>query len=190
MSNTVALISEQELDLLENFLLSDQVAESALDLVGAHGLLCALNISPERTPEAEWIDLVFDGTPNWESDAQASEMTNLLRKLNSTISNDLYGDQEILLPCELTVDTDEEVAELQIWAEGFMEGVFLHEDSWFGDEEEEVAGLLLPVMVVSDLFEEQEIRDIRKDRALTEEMCDQIPEVLIDLYLHFHAPDK
>lgn len=71
-----------------------------------------------------------------------------------------------------------------------MEGVFLREEQWFGDDEETVAGLLLPIMVASELFEDAEISEIRKDRALSEEMCEQIPEVLIDLYLHFHAPEK
>jgi uncharacterized protein len=44
--------------------------------------------------------------------------------------------------------------------------------------------------VASDLFDEGEVKDIRKDRALSEEMCEQIPEILIDLYLQFNAPEK
>ncbi|KEA62861.1 hypothetical protein ADIMK_2970 [Marinobacterium lacunae] len=190
--NTAALITEDELDILEEFLFSPAVSEEALDLISAHGLLCAVNISPVKVPEAEWLGLVFDGEPKWASDAQKTEIVGLLRKLNNTISNDLYSDQEILLPCELTLEPeeDEEVTEITLWAQSFMEGVFIREDDWFGQDEEEVAGLLLPIMVASDLFEDSEITDIRKDRALSEEMCEQIPEVLIDLYLHFHSPEK
>lgn len=192
MTVQTALITEDELDILEEFLFSPAVSEEALDLISAHGLLCAINISPVDVPESEWLELLFDGEPKWESDAQKSQMLDLLRKLYRTIGSDLYSDQEILLPCELTLETedDEDLPEITLWAQSFMEGVFLREEKWFGDDEESVAGLLLPIMVASDLFDDTEITDIRKDRALSEEMCEQIPEVLIDLYLNFHAPEK
>jgi uncharacterized protein len=192
MANDLALITEEELDVLEAFLLSDSVPETALDLIGVHGLLCALNIAPKETPKAEWMGMIFDGQPNWESDKQRSSIEELLTKLDKTISNDLSSDQEVPLPFELTLETedDDETADATLWAEGFMEGVFLNEALWFERDEETVAGLLLPIMVASDLFDDPEIKDIRKDRSLSEEMCDQIPEVLIDLYLLYHAPDK
>ena len=191
-AQTVALITEDELDVLEEFLFSPAVSDEALDLIGAHGLLCAINISPAEVPEPEWLESLFDGEPQWQSEEQKTQILGLLRKLKHTISHDLYSDQEILLPCELTLETEEEedLSETTLWAQSFMEGVFLREEQWFGDDEETVAGLLLPIMVASELFEDAEIMDIRKDRALSEEMCEQIPEVLIDLYLHFHAPEK
>ena len=191
---STGLITEAELDQLEAFLFSSAVSEDALDLIGTHGLLCALNISPEKVPEQEWLDLLFDSEPNWESDAQKTDITGLLRKLYETIGHDLYNDQETLLPCELTLDTDEEdeedTTELTIWAQSFMEGVFMREEKWFGDDEETVAGMLLPIMVASELFDDPEILEIRQDRALSEEMAEQIPELLVDLYLYYHAPDK
>ncbi|WP_432695836.1 YecA family protein [Marinobacterium sp. YM272] len=192
MTAQTALITEDELDILEEFLFSPAVSEEALDLISAHGLLCAINISPVEVPESEWLELLFDGEPKWESDTQKAQMLDLLRKLYRTIGSDLYSDQEILLPCELTLETedDEELPEITLWAQSFMEGVFIREEEWFGDDEESVAGLLLPIMVASDLFDDSEITDIRKDRALSEEMCEQIPEVLIDLYLNYHAPEK
>lgn len=192
MTANIALITEEELDRLEEFLFSPAVSDEALDLIGAHGFLCALNISPEPTAEAAWMEQLFDGEPNWSSDNEKHEIQELLRKLYRTIGNDLYNDQEILLPCELTLEPedDEDGTELTAWAQAFMEGVFQHEDAWFGQEEETVAGLLLPVMVASDLFEDEDVEEINRDRALREEMAVQIPEVLVDLYLLFHAPNK
>lgn len=191
MSNDLALITETELDVLEAFLLSDQVPDTALDLIGAHGLLCSLNIAPKSTEEKEWMTLIFDGAPDWRDGAQKDEIEGLLRKLSATISNDLASDQEVPLPFELTLEADDdETAETTIWAEAFMEGVFLNEAQWFERDEETVAGLLLPIMVASELFDDPEIQDIRRDRSLSEEMCHQIPEVLIDLYLLYHAPEK
>jgi uncharacterized protein len=186
------LITEAELDQLEAFLFSSAVSEDSLDLIGTHGLLCALNISPTKVPEQEWLDLLFDSEPKWESTEQKELIVGLLRKLHFTIGQDLYNDQETLLPCELTLDADEDEdePELTIWAQSFMEGVFLREEDWFGNDEETVAGLLLPIMVASELFDDPEILEIRQDRALSEEMAEQIPELLVDLYLYYHAPDK
>ena len=191
-TNMPALITEEELDRLEEFLFSDAVSDEALDLIGAHGFLCALNISPTPLEESQWLQELFSGEPDWSSNEEKDEILTLLRKLYQTIGNDLYNDQEILLPCELSLEPeeDEEFTELTVWAQSFMEGVFLKEEEWFGSDEETVAGLLLPIMVASDLFEDEEIREISQDRALREEMSVQIPEVLIDLYLHFHAPEK
>lgn len=186
------LITEAELDQLEAFLFSSAVSEDSLDLIGTHGLLCALNISPTKVPEQEWLDLLFDSEPKWESAEQKELIVGLLRKLHFTIGQDLYNDQETLLPCELTLDADEDEdePELTIWAQSFMEGVFMREEDWFGNDEETVAGLLLPIMVASELFDDPEIVEIRQDRALSEEMAEQIPELLVDLYLYYHAPDK
>ncbi len=72
-----------------------------------------------------------------------------------------------------------------------MEGVFTQEEVWFNKQtEQDVAEMLLPVMVASDLFDEADINKIRDDEKLCAEMCAQIPELLIDLYLYFHAPEK
>ena len=50
---------------------------------------------------------------------------------------------------------------------------------------------MLPIMIASDLFDEdKEMAAMRKDKKLSEEMARQIPDLLIDLYLLFHAPKK
>lgn len=186
------LITEEDLDQLEAFLLSDQVSDETLDLIGAHGFLFALCIGPGVVADQEWLEQLFDTEPQWETPEQKQHIESLLLNLKYTISHDLANDQEILLPCELTLevlDDEEDTTDLTIWSQGFMEGVFMREEDWFSNSEDEVAGLLLPIMVASDLFEDTEILDVRGDRALCEEMAEQIPEVLVDLYLQFHAPD-
>ncbi|WP_415881720.1 YecA family protein [Neptuniibacter sp. QD29_5] len=186
-------LTDSELDLLDDFLYSDAVSEDCLDLIGVHGLFSALNISPTPLDESTWMELVFDQTPNWESEAQEAEIMGLLKRLYSTIGGQLYSDGEIELPCELSLDAeeDEDISPLAWWSQAFMEGVFTQEEEWFGSKkQEEVAEMLLPVMVASELFEEDDINKIREDEKLCAEMCAQIPELLIDLYLYFHAPDK
>ncbi len=189
-------LNDDELDRLEDFLFSEAVSEDSLDLIGIHGFFCALAIGPEPVAEQVWFELVFDGEPRWASDDERGEITGLLRQWYQSIASDLYNDEELDLPCDATLELEEEdresgIAPMTTWAEAFMEGVFQHEELWFAPErEEQVAELLLPIMVASDLFDEDDIAQIRKDKRLCEQMVSQIPDLLVDLYLVFHAPEK
>ncbi|UTW04452.1 YecA family protein [Amphritea atlantica] len=184
-------LTDEELDELEAFMFSDAVSEDALDLVGTHGYFCALNISPVKITEKQWLQELFDGVPEYNSEKEKARIEGLLRRLYFSIGSDLYNDQDMLLPCELTLETeeDEEQSPLTSWAQAFMEAVFLKEDEWFNHQaEEEVAELMLPIMIASELFEDEEFVKMRADTKLCDEMCRTIPELLVDLYLLFHAP--
>lgn len=186
-------LTDDELDQLEEFLYSDHVSEDSLDLIGAHGLFCALNISPNPLEESDLQTLLFDTEPKWASEDQKQAITALLNRLYAEIGANLYSDGEIELPCELSLDPeeDDDISPLAWWSQAFMEGVFTQEDAWFNKgTEQDVAEMLLPIMVASDLFDEDDINKIRNDEKLCAEMCSQIPELLIDLYLYFHAPEK
>lgn len=186
-------LTDDELDQLEEFLYSDHVSEDSLDLIGAHGLFCALNISPNPLEESDLQTLLFDTEPKWASEDQKQAITALLNRLYAEIGANLYSDGEIELPCELSLDPeeDDDISPLAWWSQAFMEGVFTQEDAWFNKgTEQDVAEMLLPIMVASDLFDEDDINKIRNDEKLCAEMCGQIPELLIDLFLYFHAPEK
>ncbi|MDO6562022.1 YecA family protein [Amphritea sp. 1_MG-2023] len=184
-------LTDEELDELEAFLFSEAVSEDALDLIGTHGYFCALNISPVKIAEKQWLQELFDGIPEYRTETEKSRIEGLLRRLYFSIGSDLYNDQDMLIPCDLTLeaDDDEEQSALTTWAQAFMEGVFLKEDEWFNHQaEEEVAELMLPIMIASELFDDEEFVKMRADQPLCDEMCRTIPDLLVDLYLLFHAP--
>jgi len=188
-------ITDAELDALENFIFSEAVSEESLDLIGIHGFLCALIIAPSETPESEWLDILFDGQPRWENDLQKTEITAILRHWYANIRVDMENDKELEMPCELTLVVEEadEVADVETWAQAFMEGVFLKEDAWYQgspSQEQKVTELMLPIMVVSDLFDAKEFQEIRRNPDVCEEMANEIPDILIDLYLIFQTPEK
>ncbi|MFT5707334.1 MAG: hypothetical protein ACI9ES_001625 [Oceanospirillaceae bacterium] len=188
-------ITDSELDALENFIFSDAVSEESLDLIGIHGFLCALVISPNPVDEATWMDIIFDGQPSWTNDQQQAEINTVLRNWHASIRADMENDRELEMPCDLTlvVEDEDEVADVETWAQAFMEGVFLKEEGWHGkgaDQEQKVTELMLPIMVISDLFDAKEFREIRKNPDVCEEMANEIPDILIDLYLIFQTPEK
>jgi len=147
----------EQLSRLQAFLDADDLHEEALDYVAAHGYLTALSICPEPVPEHEWIDALFAEPPHYRSDLEQEEIESTLLQLKAHIGRQLASDEDPELPCELDLGEAPDDSDLRGWCIGFMEGVFLREEAWFEDSEEEVSELLLPIMIASGLFEDQPV---------------------------------
>ncbi|PTU74803.1 UPF0149 family protein [Pseudomonas mangrovi] len=181
----------EQLHRLQAFLDADDLHEEALDYVAAHGYLTALSICSSQVPEREWIDALFAEPPHYRSDAERDEIEATLIQLQAHIARQLASDDEPELPCAADLGEEPDDSDIRGWCIGFMEGVFLREAAWFENAEDEVSELLLPIMVGSGLFEEQEeFAEIARDRDLMDEMVEQIPELLTALFLLFNAPDE
>ena len=186
-------LDDLELETLENFLESDQVHEECQNFVMAHGFLTALAICPAPTTEDQWLPVIFEETPQFENAKQEKQIIQYLTRLFVDIQKELESEDGFMVPCELEMgQSPEELSELQEWATGFMEGVFMTESQWFESEKEEVvAELLLPIMVASDLFDDEEVVQIRQSEKLTDSCIAQIPEVVTDLFLVLRTePEK
>lgn len=183
-------ITEQMKNLRE-FLDADELHDEALDYIATCGYLTALTISPEAVPEQEWIAELFAEEPNYKDEAQRVEIEAALLVLKANIERQLASDEDFILPCELSLGDDPDFSELRGWCIGFLEGVFLREDAWFEDDEEEISELLLPIMVGSGLFDEQpDFAEMAADLELVDSMLEQIPEVLTTLFLLCQAPEE
>lgn len=181
----------ERLARLQDFLNADNLHEEALDYMATHGYLTALAICQEQVPEREWIDVLFAEPPQYKDSAEQHEIESSLKELSAYITRKLTCDEGLELPCELSLGDDPDESDLRGWCIGFMEGVFLREEAWFEQAEEEVSSLLLPIMVGSGLFDDQpEFQEIIADEALVEDMMLQIPELLTHLYLLCQVPDE
>lgn len=172
--------------LLEAFLDGDDNADG-LDFVATHGFLTALTVGPETPALDVWLPALFDNQPVSANPAQAAEITAALVAWQKEIHAALYHGQPLVLPCPLTLKATEPV-DLNDWCVGFMEGMFLKEATWYDSDEDLIADLTLPMVVLSDLIDEPELQQLRRDAKLSRELAQQIPDVLTELYLHFHAP--
>ncbi|MFB0964078.1 MAG: YecA family protein [Pseudomonas sp.] len=176
---------------LQAFLDADELHDEALDYIAAHGYLTALSICPEPVPAEEWIEALFAEPPHYRDAAQEADITAGLLQLKAHIERQLASDDDMVLPCELDLGEEPDDSDLRGWCVGFMEGVFLREEVWFEDAEDEVSELLLPIMVASGLFDEQpDFAEIAKDFDLVDSMVEQIPEVLTALFLLCQAPEE
>ena len=176
---------------LQAFLDADELHDEALDSIAAHGYLTALSICPEVVPAEEWIAELFAEPPHYRDATEEADITAGLVQLKAQIQRQLASDDDMELPCELDLGTEPDDSDLRGWCVGFMEGIFLREEVWFEDAEDEVSELLLPIMVASGLFDEQpDFAEIAKDYDLVDSMVEQIPEVLTALFLLCQAPDE
>lgn len=183
-------LAEQQIRL-QAFLDADELHDEALDYIAAHGYLTALSICPEPVPAEEWIEALFAEPPHYRDAAQEADITAGLLQLKAQIERQLASDDDMVLPCELDLGEEPDDSDLRGWCVGFMEGIFLREEVWFEDAEDEVSELLLPIMVASGLFDEQpDFAEIAKDLDLVDSMVDQIPEVLTALFLLCQAPEE
>ena len=176
---------------LQAFLDADELHDEALDYIASHGYLTALSICPEVVPAGEWIEALFAETPHYSDAAQEADITAGLLQLKAQIERQLASDDDMTLPCELDLGDEPDDSDLRGWCVGFMEGIFLREEVWFEDAEDEVSELLLPIMVASGLFDEQpDFAEIAQDYDLVDSMVEQIHEVLTALFLLCQAPEE
>ena len=85
-------------------------------------------------------------------------------------------------------DDDEEGSPLEAWCAGFMAGVLQNEEAWYAKNEDQMAEWIFPIMYASGLFaEEAEMAEIDEDGDLSDQMCNNIPPAIIEMFLYFHA---
>lgn len=183
------LLDDEGLDLLDDFL-HERAGPDALDLIGAHGFLVALAVAPRELPAANWIAELFHGTPEFDNEQERETILGLLEQLRRNAIDVLETGGLPELPFELTLDgVPPEETPIGDWCAGFMEGVFLDEPAWFEGDEETTATLLLPFMLLSGLFnEEPDMAELSRDTQRLESLVGQLPELVLDLYLHFRVP--
>lgn len=184
------LLEDEELDRLDEFLDSDKVDEDALDLISAHGFMLALAVAPSELPAEQWLVELFQGEPRYQNDAERDDIIMLLSSLRRNAMAVLEQGGLPELPFELTLGRlSAEETPIGDWCAGFMEGVFCDEAAWFAEDEEAAATLLLPFMLLSGLFEDEpDMAELAGDIERQEALVAQLPELVLDLYLHYRVP--
>lgn len=174
-------MSTLNLDLLSDYLDGDQ-NEYGLDFAATHGFLCAIAVGPQFD---RWLNELFEGN-------QKSVPTAIIEQINiwlDQIRQNLVNEEGIEFPFEIEeADTESSLGD---WSVGFVDAMFLNEDAWFTPEhEEQLVDLTLPIMVFSGIDEEDpQMESFRRNGQLMDELAEEIPENLNELYLMYHTPN-
>ncbi|WP_269914161.1 YecA/YgfB family protein [Acinetobacter sp. HY1485] len=173
-------MSALDLDQLSDYLDGDQ-NEFGLDFAATHGFLSAIAVGPHY--EA-WLNALFDGNQK-KVPAQIIEQIKLwLNELRQNLANE----DGIAFPFEIEeADVDSSLGD---WSVGFVDAMFLNEEAWFTPEfEEQLVDLTLPIMVFSGVDEEDpQMESFRRNGQLMDELAEEIPDNLNELYLMYHTP--
>lgn len=170
-----------DLDYLSDYL-DGESNEFGLDFAATHGFLCAVAVGPALV---DWFSLLFDGQEK-KIPAQTTEQIKLwLKDIQQTLSNE----DTIEFPFE--IEEAEVDSSLGDWSVGFVDAMFLNEEAWFLPEiEDSLVELTLPMMVFSGIDEEDpQMESFRRNGQLMDDIAQEIPENLTDIYLLFHSPE-
>lgn len=138
---TNKLLTDDQLELLDGFLMSPRTPSETMDIEMLDGFLVALAIGPEEVPEEEWLPAIFAGTPpEFEDHSEADEIFGLIRQHAASIKaafsvnrRDNPGENPLYVPVILSdEDQDEKWQETSgtYWASGFYAGIEARGEAW------------------------------------------------------------
>lgn len=173
-------MSSLDLDFLSDYLDGDQ-NEYGLDFAATHGFLSAIAVGPHYD---KWLEELFDSN---QSKLPKEIIVQIKLWLEDTRQK-LANEEGITFPFE--VEEAEVESSLGDWCVGFVDAMFLNEEAWFTPEfEEQLVDLTLPIMVFSGIDDEDpQMESFRRNGQLMDELAEEIPDNLNELYLMYHTP--
>ncbi len=130
-------LSEQEMEALDSFLMSDATSSEVMMLDSLDGFLTAIASGPAIPTPDEWIPRVWgpaaEDAPTFTSDTQAEKITSLLiRHLNATVwsLNQELESFEPIFDVNVYEGDEHEYIDGENWANGYMTGIEMLRDSW------------------------------------------------------------
>ncbi len=190
--STVPALNEDQLETLAIFLEDHAEMSDGLDFFALHGLLTANVVTLEPLSQDQLLQVLFDGHAKWKDAAQQKEIENLIQLLQNEVTELIESGQPFPVPCDLNVEADEdnEAAPLENWAVGFMLLSMVQTDLWYSKDENTVAEVLFPILYASGLHAEDDaFAEIDEDDRLSAQVCEAIPDAVIDLFLHYHSTE-
>ena len=171
-----------DLNKLDAFLMSDEAHPDSMGLSDLDGFLTGIACSPEKVPEAEWLDHALGSTENAPRD-----IVELLRALLADIEARLTQGE----PLEpLFWQRNDGTVVAMDWCEGFMDAVKLRPERWDNFAQTGTGSrLMLPILV--HLFDDagNSLFDIPREEldGTLDTAAEVIPTVLPEIYRAIRA---
>lgn len=129
------LMSEEEFDELDRFLMSEACGDEAMTMDALHGYLTAIAIGPASVPVEEWLPRVWGPEPEDEPEFDNPTQVQRIRTLAERMLEDITVTFAIApkdfepLFCEYRWK-GKSLLDAETWAWGFTEGVQLRQSAW------------------------------------------------------------
>lgn len=193
LSNTLQMmapLSNDEMDELDHFLMSDATSDEAMMLDCLDGFLTAIVSGPVMLIPSEWLPHVWGPTeqdaPTFDTLEQAERITDLImRQLNGIIWSLQQDPDEFEPVFDTTVYPDDphEYINGEMWAHGYMTGIELQRQTWkaFFDEPSS-ADVLRPIYLLGADEVTPEEEALTETPAHREKLSVQIPGSVAWIY--------
>ena len=179
----MAPLSEEEMNELDRFLMSDATSNETMMLACLDGFLTAIVSGPVMPTPGEWLPRVWGPTaedaPTFDSDAKAEKIIGLMMRHLGGILWTLHQDTDDFEPVfDINVyDGDaREYVDGEMWAHGYMTAIDMQRDSWKPIfESKHGLKMLRPIQLLgaADVTPEEEA--LVKTPAQRAELTNQIP---------------
>ncbi|KEF32024.1 MAG: YecA family protein [Gammaproteobacteria bacterium] len=180
------MLSNSDIEALEDILFAEPWGDDALDFFGLHGVVCASVIGPVELGAREMFCLAT-GVDGIADNDIPEVFSRCVKQLAEDMASSLDMGQALELP---EPEDGDPMNALENWCAGFVDTFLEHEEAWLENaSEEETADLMVPMLTLSGLFDDEDFQKVRNSDKLSRQMADAIPDTLTDLYLLFHAPD-
>ena len=179
-------LSDDEIEELDDFLLSDMTPESCMDISILDGFLTGVVLTPIQIPPSEWLNWVWDSeegeeSPNFNTSTESSKAVDyIFRHYNHVVTLLKDGDFEPIF-----FGLHDDFSDASLWCEGFMLCVTKFKDNW-KEILKEKPDLFEPIVLLGteagqDILDESgNGDDIHYLKSINDRIFDVVPE----LYKH------
>lgn len=192
LSPLIVPLSEEEVDELEAFFLSDAVPEESMVLDSLDGYLTAIVIGPTTLRLSDWFPGIWGPggeAPEFAAEKDAQRIMELIMRHMNGIVWSFEHDPDAFEPLIGTMSypgDSREYLDAEMWAYGFMQGVALRRDDWKPlFDAPEGADILRPLYLLG--ADDLPAADRRKVRtpAQRDALAEQLPASLAEIYRYW-----
>jgi uncharacterized protein len=187
--NPTQALSDDEIDALDVFLMSEEMPENCMDISTLDGFFAAIVLNPKLIMPNEYLPWIWDMEegeegPAFESLEQANYILQLLMRYYNSVLESVSNDDFAPLFYTLEQEDGSEFFDAEGWCEGFMCGVLLFADAW-QDILENHAEFLAPMVLLGTEQGWEELERSEDNMQVTQDAYESISVVVGLMYDHF-----
>ena len=149
------MLSDSDIEALEDILFAEPWGDEALDFFGLHGVVCASVVGPTSL-STEDIFRLATGAEQAPSGQVPDAFRQAVEQLGRDMAHALDMGQSLELP---EPEDGDPMNALENWCAGFVDTFLENEEAWLEAGEEETADLLVPMLTLSGLFEDEDFQN-------------------------------
>lgn len=183
------VLSDAEIDELDDFLMSDDTPDNCMDISALDGFLAALVLNPRLIMPSEYLPWIWDmeegcDVPSFASIEQANHILQLVMRYYNGVLDAIGNDDFSPLFYTLAQPDGSEFFDAEGWCEGFMRGVYLFGEPWA--EIFEKHRVLISPMVLLGTESGWEMLEKNADiKQATQEAYESVADAVALLFEHF-----